>query len=853
MKKSLKVFAVVCSIAFFLGLSACSNGSDSDSGENSGSTSGGSSGGTTTGGTTTGGGTSGSHTTSQVIKSGLKFDFSNAKAIAAVDKENSGRSAYSINSRAATPDSSVDDSPLLKILENGKFESALTLADNANLANIKEIYKSPLEDSNDIFIVFDGTSSFYDEQVTVDENGNTISSNTVQKTLGQLVCIHENNTIADILKINDSENSWDSYQNYLSLETDKGVMFDAAGNLYYMARKWNSSGSDTSVVYKFDPKTNEITELTASVSGTNYSSFKITKDGKIIFVQGRYSSGSSAAFLRAIPVDNPNNFSNIYYSSGDSWNFGVLAWVYDEKNEVMYYVPRDKGLYKAERSGNSFKTGELIGTSTGSELNAGRYFKSSNYIYVADWSTQEYSFNHGNGVVKFKLVDAYGSLIPENAVRCIIEYFADFTNHKSDSAEYIYLTTEDVDIRFDVFKDIEGYEDIYNATKGLKNAEAIKALDTFKLRNLLYDVFDSNHGYYGYTKNYINKSSAYKHNFLADILYVKNSNTLLCNSEEPINSSTEVKGAEYFRKNGDYYSSNGSFDVFSTQYEQGFLSVWDKNDNLVFKKSDGSIDYSVILKDSFSKCYTHGEKEFRLDTFKDDETYGALYSDLTDEAALKWLTEDDERLFWFGNALIGEWDGNKYVYAKNFTDLFFIKGTDEPAYKQSLKDVCYSRNYGEVIKDYTVNSDGSLWARYTNTGSSWGSEDKYFYFVQITDSDGCLINDFNEVNLPEGKVSQTIENDGALYMKYSLLNSNGDEIGAHQIYKVNFADGSYVNMFKNVPNNEKLEVVSYSVGADRLYYSAVRGTSVENGVVSTVTNEYNPLEVTKKLSAIYTF
>ena len=118
---------------------------------------------------------------------------------------------------------------------------------------------------------------------------------------------------------------------------------------------------------------------------------------------------------------------------------------------------------------------------------------------------------------------------------------------------------------------------------------------------------------------------------------------------------------------------------------------------------------------------------------------------------------------------------------------------------------------------------------------------------------GCLINDFNEVNLPAGKVSQTIENDGALYMKYSLLDSNGGESGFHQIYKVNFADGAYVNMFKNVPNNERLEVVSYSVGADRLYYSAVRGTSVENGVVSTVTNEYNPLEITKKLSAIYTF
>lgn len=842
MKKSLKVFAFACSFSLVLGLSSCSNGSDLDSRENSGSSSGESSGGTTSGGTTTGGattggttaggGTSGTHITSQVIKSGLKFDFSNAKAIAAVDKENSGRAAYSINSRAATPDSSVDDSPLLKILEDGKFESALTLADNANLANIKEIYKSPLEGSNDIFIVFDGTSSFYDEQVTVDENGNTISSNSVYKTLGQLVCIHEDNTIADILKIEGSTNPYDTWQNYLSLETDKGVMFDAAGNLYYMARKWNSSG-DMSVVYKFDPNTNEITELTASVSGTNYSSFKITKDGKIIFVQGsRYSSGSSAAFLRAIPVDNPNNFSNIYYNSTDG--SGLYSWVYDEINEVMYYVPYNNGLYRAKRSGDSFKSGNLIGTSTGSELNAGRYF-SSDSINVADWSANE----------KLRFIDDNENLIPDNVARYIIEDCA-----CGSSAKYGRLSIEDVDIRFDVFKNIEGYEDIYNATKGLKNAEAIKALDTFKLRNLFYDVFDYSHGYYGYTKNYISKSSAYKHNLLSDILYVKDSDTLLCNSDEPVNSSTEVKGTEYFDKTGDYYSKDGNISVFSTQSEQGFLSIWDKNDNLVFKKSDGSVDYSVILKDAFSRCYTHGEKEFRLDIFKDDGTYGALYSDLTDEAALEWITEDDERLFWFGNAFFSvEWDGNKYVCAKNFTDLFFIKGTNEPAFKQTKQFV----NYNYDIKDYTVNSDGSLWARYTNTSSSGSSEDKYFYFVQIIDSDGCLINDFNEVNLPAGKVSQTIENDGALYMKYSLLNSNGNESGFHQIYKVNFSDGAYVNMFKNVPNNEKLEVISYSVGAERLYYSAVRGTSVENGVVSTVTNEYNPLEITKKLSAIYTF
>ena len=304
---------------------------------------------------------------STLIKSGLKFDFSNAKAIAAVDKDSLSRAAYSRNARAVE-DSSVDDSPLLKILEDGSFESAITLAENANLATIKAIYKSPLEDSNDIFVVFDGQSYFYDTKVTVDENGKEINSQTEYKTLGQLICIHDDNTIADILKITDSS---DPYNNsYQSLDTNKGIMFDNSGNLYYMASTWNSSGN-ISVVYKFEPETNEITQLTSAVSGTDYSSFKISADGQIIFVQGkRWSSNTNTTFLRAIPVQNPNNFSNIYYSSSSS---SLYSWVYDENNGIMYYVTA-KGLYKSKRNGDSFTDAEFMGENTSSYLNYDSYF-----------------------------------------------------------------------------------------------------------------------------------------------------------------------------------------------------------------------------------------------------------------------------------------------------------------------------------------------------------------------------------------------------------------------------------------------------------------------------------------------
>lgn len=818
--KKLKTLMVVFSVAVSLVAAGCSDGVSEksiDSSGNSGTT------GDSSGGETGGTSTPGTGVVSSVVKSGLKFDFSNAKAIAAVDRDSLGRAAYSRNARAAE-DSSIDDSPLLKILADGSFESAITLTENANLSTVKEIYKSPLEDSNDIFIVLDGQSWFYETKITADENGNELTRQQEYKTLGQLICIHEDNTIADILKINNDSNPYNN--DYQNLESDKGIKFDNAGNLYYMARTYDSSDS-YSVIYKFTPKTNEIKKLTASVAGTYYNSFKITGDGQIIFVEGsRWLSGSSATFLRAIPVNNPNNFSNIYYSSSGE---NLQSWVYDETNEIMYYISGN-GLYKSLRNGNSFKDGEFIAGSTSTELYYGYYFNEQ-YTWIAYWEKNERGYYNGTNYVYLKIVDDNDMLLPENVVKYIVGITRDYS---SDST---CISTDDVDIRFDVFKNIEGYEDIYNATKGFKNADAIKTLDTFKLRNLLNRVFVD--GYYSYSKNYISSSSSsgYKHNFLADILYIKGTDTLLCNSEMPVSSSTEVKGTEYFEKNGKYYNNNGNCLTNNllndNTYKSGFTSV-----NNLYLKTASSADCQKILNDIFSKCHTHGEKEFRLDCLKNDESYGMLYSDLKNEAALEWLTNDEERLFWFGNAIC-----NKHY----FTDLFFIKGTDEPAYKSAE----ISSSYWE-IKDYTVSDDGSLWGRYTNTDSSYSSE-KYFYFVKIIDSDGCLLNEFNKVDLPEGKVSQTIENDGSLYMKYSLLNKNGDETGFHQIYKVDFSDSNATNLFKNVPNNERLEVVSFSVGADRLYYSAVRGTSVENGEVCISTNEYNPLSITKKLSAIYTF
>ena len=65
--------------------------------------------------------------------------------------------------------------------------------------------------------------------------------------------------------------------------------------------------------------------------------------------------------------------------------------------------------------------------------------------------------------------------------------------------------------------------------------------------------------------------------------------------------------------------------------------------------------------------------------------------------------------------------------------------------------------------------------------------------------------------------------------------------------------GEVTNCFDNVPNRNSLEVVSFNTAGDLLYYSAVRGTAVENGIVNIVTNEYNPLTIQRKMVAVYTF
>ena len=107
--------------------------------------------------------------------------------------------------------------------------------------------------------------------------------------------------------------------------------------------------------------------------------------------------------------------------------------------------------------------------------------------------------------------------------------------------------------------------------------------------------------------------------------------------------------------------------------------------------------------------------------------------------------------------------------------------------------------------------------------------------------------------MPSGKVVNSQKANGRMFLQYSLMDENGGELGYHHIYSVNLDDGAIMNHFDNVANRNALEVVSFSVGGSNLYFSAVRGTSVENQVVDINTNESNPLGTNRKMVAVYSF
>lgn len=763
------------------------------------------------------------------IKLGVQFNFEGAKALAKLEEKKN-------SSRAATNADDLGD--LVKIMADGSMENAITVGDNCSLSDIVAIYKSPKEDSKDIFIVLNGEST-----IGRDENYSEIR-------VGQLICLHENGSITDILKKDDSTDYWNSH---VSLKTET-VTFDAAGNVYFI------SSDNGDMIYQYNPATDELTKMVAAVENTYYVKMQIDDEGQWIFVSG---SRNSTYFLRAIPIGNPNAFVNIFYSSNDS--IGADKWAYDAKNGKMYFIVNDgnkSGLFIATKAGG-FKDKSFCHYTVGAgfENNLFEYFYGGGYnnFYWPDEVKTDDIFDAN------KLVD----ILLSNSC-----YFYD---EKEGAVKR--LTRNDVDIRFDkYFSATDQLKALAVLTAGKKNEEAFEALNNSVGLAALHD-------YSNYTKDRDGKnwfqeepSGGFRHNFLADILYIKDTDILITDSDDVVFTyfqhvydedgncrydendnyifkEISVKGKDLFgrKQNGLYNGPNIIWFVSGNSYGENMLESYKTfGFKSGFYNEDGILDSKLLFEYLCSFCNVEGTKEFRLSELKDDKKFGALYTNLTNEKALEWIASDVERLNLFGQ-LFRNGNGGNYDYSSfmnTLSKIMFIAGTNQKA-------VTWNWSGGGVI-DYSYYSwegakltatDTGIYYEYYNTSGT----DPYYYIVQVADSDGKLVELVNKLPLPSGKVVKSEKNNNRILLQYSVMDENGAELGYHHIYSVEMANGKVTNCFDNVPNRNNLEVVSFNSAGDLLYYSAVRGTAVENGIVNIVTNEYNPLTVQRKMVAVYTF
>lgn len=293
----------------------------------------------------------------------ISFNIKDAKALAGASSDSSK------SAREAT-----ESSKLMKILSDGSVESAISVPEGLTLSNVTAVLQAPSH--SDIFIVFDQPSwgGYWDEKQNI----------WINNGISQLICVHEDGSYDDILGWFTTENN-SGPKRYLwcnSSDYSNCIKFDENGNIYYLSYE-SSGNSSASVFYQYNPTTNHEEQLTAAIPNLWYNKFDVSKDGKYLFVEGNSYSENAGSdnFLKVIPVDDPDEISNIKYGE---WGF---SWVYD--NYTGY-------LYLSENTWNcNGQTGGISRFSSKDGFEGKEWIKKSGYyLYTyADGHTEEKTIN----------------------------------------------------------------------------------------------------------------------------------------------------------------------------------------------------------------------------------------------------------------------------------------------------------------------------------------------------------------------------------------------------------------------------------------------------------------------------
>lgn len=846
MKKLLKImgFALLAGTLFFTSCKLINGGGNGGNGEN-------------------GENGENGNTSSGETKQLLKFAAGGAKALGIVDNDDNGMYASARSARSAETDAMI-----VKILEDGSFESFMSIPEGSSgdIAPINYIAQSPNPDSHEIYIVFNYNSWINTPVERTDEGGNTWND-WESVTIGQLLCVHEDGTYDDILQQDDG--TWKCLYG-----SDKdSIAFDNLGNIYYLFQE-SSGNSWTNMIYKYDPKTKTSSQLTPAVENTYYEKFQVSGDGNWIFAKAnRWNNNNSANYLRAIPVSDPTNSIDLFYSSGNGSSGWINDWIYDDDAHAIYYNLSGT-LYRIQEKDGTFSKDNrelLFSGDSSSWFNYSGWedslfvWKNSNgsYNYTSQTSLSldgsypsydengDYEGTERDPTSSYKNYYFRNPLTEEQEIdeAVVLEFIVDkayssFTLEAQASeisaivqkdkttGNYIYKSKllDKYDIRFDTFTNDIGFEMLATATAGKTNLEAIKAISSNDLVSLFCDLFDSENS--PYKKSGAGYYDMYDRNFYADILYKKGTDEKIDKSHFHMSDVNNTK----FSTMGFY----NTWDLFtwtnSNSSNYTWNSIYTKNKSVSVNNETvikSVVDAEKVLAKLATFCTTK-DIDFKLTAFKDMPKYSALYTDVLNEEAIEFL-DNPARIKLLIQYMDEKYDCNN-GNGKFLHITCFKKDTDEPAY--AWKDSNANSIWWGNVGNFTTSYKKSLYGSYDSN------------IVEIIDEDGTPKGQYIDVGALELNVVSTIIGDDGFFFLNALLDSTGEEIGKHQIYYYDVATKEMINLFQNVPDKENLEVTSFSAGGNYVYFSAVKGFDILTAKIDTTTYSYSLLGSGQKLTQI---
>lgn len=601
--------------------------------------------------------------------------------------------------------------------------------------------------------------------------------------IGSFLHLLEDGTYFSVI---DKENGRVKNYSWFGNDNYRPVSFDSSGRMYYVFETWGSSNGSNQL-FRYDPATHVSTALTAALTGMQYNNFEVSPDGKRLFVQGmRNSSGANSNFFRMYPVDDVENPVSIYYSSNNNiWvrGYKVSPAGATQQNVILngYGIRGINGLLRANVVNDSTITYDPLFDSSS---NNGNWFNPEYNEWFSDWEVKTYY----NGFFdRFNVNDIYLVM--------------------TDKSDFFYLRLYDL-------MDWQGSRATIHVAKN-------PTANDWNAQGWIEKTIAN--GVFGFASSTTDKTALIGSTVVSNVMDLYNevkSNTKALTFVRRWNNGAETTTKFDVSASliNTLLTNKGNAD-YSTMYQ--WNTHWFKNQD----RAQG-LDATAIL--------AYAGKYFMDDVFF---KFGANAAGTVSFAAF------EAQGYYRYSEVFGPSDVNSPTF---FLDNYFVKsdGVTKALTFHKFK----TQNALEWLNFQNVSSlfyDGSnaCWA-IIGGNSNWSGGSSTARPVKILDASGKKTLEF--ITALNGSTYNPVSyllSGNRMFFRDGLKDADGYESGYHKLYMLDVTTPAMtpVDVLANVAENGKLEIASFSVAGDIMYFTGVRGTGVIGGKIDLATLGYTPM------------